>query len=248
MRLLTVFVAFSLTGAFAQDGPGPDFSYIRISPLLNALDANHDGVISGKEIDNAPAALRTLDKNHDGQLTADEVQASFGGRGPGGGRGEGRGGGEREATGPTAAELQETLMAFDKNKDGRLSRDEVPERMQGMFDRGDTNKDGFLTPDEIVKLAAIQAAPSDGGRGEGRGEGRGGGRGEGRGGPGRGIGGDPAFNALDTDRDGTISAEEINHASASLRTLDKNGDGQLTEEEVRPAFGRGPGGRGRGQQ
>lgn len=44
------------------------------SPLMMALDANHDGVIDASEISNAPAALRTLDKNGDGQLTPDELR------------------------------------------------------------------------------------------------------------------------------------------------------------------------------
>ncbi len=42
------------------------------SPLIEALDVNHDGIIDANEIANAPAELRTLDKNGDGQLTRDE--------------------------------------------------------------------------------------------------------------------------------------------------------------------------------
>jgi hypothetical protein len=42
------------------------------SPLIEALDVNHDGVIDANEIANAPAELKTLDKNGDGQLTRDE--------------------------------------------------------------------------------------------------------------------------------------------------------------------------------
>jgi hypothetical protein len=45
-----------------------------VPPLMTALDANHDGVIDAKEIDNAPAALRKLDKNGDGKLTPDEIR------------------------------------------------------------------------------------------------------------------------------------------------------------------------------
>jgi hypothetical protein len=41
--------------------------------IINALDANHDGIIDALEIANASAALKTLDKNNDGQLTPDEV-------------------------------------------------------------------------------------------------------------------------------------------------------------------------------
>jgi hypothetical protein len=44
------------------------------SPLMEALDANHDGVIDADEIANAPAALKKLDKNGDGKLTPDELR------------------------------------------------------------------------------------------------------------------------------------------------------------------------------
>lgn len=59
----------------------------------------------------------------------------------------------------------------------------------------------------------------------------------------------PLFAALDANGDGVIDAAELANAPAALRKLDRNGDGKLTEDEVRPAFpGRGgpggPGGRG----
>ncbi len=44
----------------------------------------------------------------------------------------------------------------------------------------------------------------------------------------------PLLLALDTDRNGRISADEIKNATASLRSLDRNGDGDLTREELRP--------------
>jgi hypothetical protein len=44
------------------------------SPLMEALDANHDGIIDANEIANASAALKTLDKNGDGKLTPDELR------------------------------------------------------------------------------------------------------------------------------------------------------------------------------
>jgi hypothetical protein len=44
------------------------------SPLMEALDANHDGIIDADEIANASVALKTLDKNGDGKLTRDELR------------------------------------------------------------------------------------------------------------------------------------------------------------------------------
>ena len=88
---------------------------------------------------------------------------------------------------------------------------------------------------------------------------------EGRGGPPGplGIGGlrpppHPLMIVLDVDGDQTISAAEIDAAPQALRTLDRNGDGVLSDDELRPAAppggfgpagppgrrdGRGPGGR-----
>ena len=61
-----------------QDGPGgPGGRMGRRpppSPLMEVLDANHDGVIDAAEIANASAALKTLDKNGDGKLTPDELR------------------------------------------------------------------------------------------------------------------------------------------------------------------------------
>lgn len=42
----------------------------------------------------------------------------------------------------------------------------------------------------------------------------------------------PAFRALDTDSDGTLSAEEIEAAAESLASLDGDGDGRLSSGEL----------------
>ena len=52
----------------------------------------------------------------------------------------------------------------------------------------------------------------------------------------------PIIAALDANHDGVIDADEIANASSALKTLDKNGDGKLTPDELRPehpAGGRG---------
>jgi len=46
---------------------------------------------------------------------------------------------------------------FDRNRDGKLSRDELPERARRLFGRLDANKDGFITPAEDQAARAQRA-------------------------------------------------------------------------------------------
>lgn len=45
----------------------------------------------------------------------------------------------------------------------------------------------------------------------------------------------PLVAALDANKDGEIDASEIAKASDALKSLDKNSDGKLTRDELRPA-------------
>jgi len=44
----------------------------------------------------------------------------------------------------------------------------------------------------------------------------------------------PLIAALDANHDGTISADELANASAAVKSLDKNGDGAIQMEQLRP--------------
>ena len=81
-------------GRGGQGGPG---GFMRMFPVMTALDSDGNGEISPEEIKGAVAALKKLDKNKDGKLTEDELRPNFGGRGGASGQrpsrgGEGRGG------------------------------------------------------------------------------------------------------------------------------------------------------------
>ena len=53
------------------------------------------------------------------------------------------------------AAVLDRILSFDANADNRISRDELPERMEGLVSRGDRNQDGFLTANEIAPLVDI---------------------------------------------------------------------------------------------
>jgi hypothetical protein len=62
--------------------------------------------------------------------------------------------------------------------------------------------------------------------------------------PGRGgFGENPLIRALDRDGDGEISSRELKDASASLKRVDRNRDGQITMDEARPSYGGSSSGR-----
>ena len=147
---------------------------------------------------------------------------------PGQGRGAGAGGphryGAQKFPPPIAAVL-------DTDSNGTLSVAEIAQAAS-QLQKLDQNKDGQLSTEELC--------PGGFGRG-----GQGcpwGGQGQGRGACSNGKGSVLLF-LFDTDKDGTLSAAEITAAPAALQALDKNGDGQLTSDEIRPLQGQG---RGRG--
>jgi hypothetical protein len=84
--------------------------------------------------------------------------------------------GGRGGRGVSVDQVVERLLSFDKDKDGKITKGELPERMQDLIAKGDTNKDGALDKDEIKALAAkLQregfpggfAGPGGRGRGDG---------------------------------------------------------------------------------
>jgi len=151
--------------------------------------------------------LHALDKDQDGIISADEIKNS-----------------------------SDSLKALDKNKDGKLTRDEwQPQPPQGEGGRRAGQRDGDR-PKGAEGDATAKATPGRRQAGDkpagdkpagDKPPGDGQRRGERPPPP-------PLLEALDTDGDGVISADEIGKAPESLAKLDKNGDGQLGPGEYGP--------------
>jgi collagen type III alpha len=194
-------------------------------PLLLLLDENKDGELSAVEIENAVEVLKKLDANGDGRLTMSELPrpAFPGPRGPGGPGGP-----------PNREQFIARMRALDKDGNGKISREETPERMIPLFERADADGDGCLDEKELMELASRFGGPG----GPRRGTGRPGGeadRGSGR------------LMGLDADGNGKISKDELPAPmQPQFSRIDTNGDGFLDREELRQMATRfGPGGPGR---
>jgi hypothetical protein len=111
------------------------------------------------------------------------------------------------------------MMQYDANKDGQISKDEVPEFMKNFFDSMDADGDGNITAEEI-------AARGGGGRG--------------------GAGGGMDMMQHDANKDGKVSKDEAPEFMKSFfDRMDGNGDGELDEAEITEARSRFSGGGGR---
>jgi Ca2+-binding EF-hand superfamily protein len=121
--------------------------------LFAVLDTDHDGQLSTAEIVAAGSVLLKLDRNGDGKLTPEEVFGGPPGNQVKGRPGEGRPSDARPADGrPGLQEMLERIKAADTNKDGKLSKDEAPDRLKENFERIDANGDGFIDETEVRQM------------------------------------------------------------------------------------------------
>jgi multidrug resistance efflux pump/Ca2+-binding EF-hand superfamily protein len=144
-------------------------------------------------------------------------------------------GGSAAAGAPAGGAGQPTFKDLDKDSDGKLTKEELPESARQWFDMMDADKNGFV--DEKEHTAAQERAKQwqGGGGGGGPGGGRGGpGGGGGQGGRGAGGWKLPTFKELDKDGDDKVSEEEMpERMRRNFSDLDKNSDGSLDRKEFK---------------
>lgn len=102
---------------------------------------------------------------------------------------------------------------FDKNGDGRISRDEARDGADQMFTETDTNKDGFVSAEE---MRAHHTAMHEKGASMMR----------------------EHWKAADKDGDGALSRAEVEAGKMPMMArdfdkLDKNKDGKLSPDEIK---------------
>lgn len=223
-RIVTLAFCAASCAAFGQgpnqlgDGPGgdgPPPPPPPLPPVIRALDTNQDGIIEADEIENAPQSLSTLLKSGSTSLSIPDL------------------------LGPP--------------HHGRHPRGQWQGQGQGPG-QGQGNGSGAGPDMQLANPGSQNGPPPQGGQDGPGTSGTSGGQGNNQdgpppgpppGGPGGHHRPPPVIQALDTNHDGIIEADEIANAAQSLKTLLKNGSTQLTIPDL---LGPPPGGwRPRGQ-
>lgn len=247
--VVTLLAGGMAATAFAQEMSAKD--------LFAQLDKNQDGKLEAAEIPDGQfrffeRILRLGDRNQDGSLTVDELAIAL----------EDRTAAEESPSKPQsektpsaaperAPSLDQLLQKFDRNNDGRISRDELPEgmrdRLEPLFERLNTDAISL----EQLRSSIPRERPAredDSPRVEGDWMGRG-------------QHSEPPvqrpfklMRLLDQDHNGTLSRSEWEAASKVFGELDANQDGELTPGELlgfgefRPGFRREEGRPGDGSR
>jgi Ca2+-binding EF-hand superfamily protein len=105
-----------------------------LSPVLAALDSNHDGILSAQEIAAAPLVLAALDLNGDGVISSDERRAM--------------GADGKPVRVSRSGGSFNLILTLDANHDGDIQTMEIANAVSSLklLDR---NGDGALTAGEL---------------------------------------------------------------------------------------------------
>lgn len=229
-RFLAAILAGLVAVGFQAGAADKDKAKAKFAELLKGgpaefikrFDKNGDGRLSKDE---APPKMAEnfdkVDKNGDGQLDQNEVEQMIQilRKRFEEGKGNGKGKKKEESSNDSEVERSATRMLeqMDKNKDGKIGKDEAADRVAEFFDQIDANKDGFLDQEEL-RRAVAKVMASQGGRAD-----------SGAAAAGR----RPDFDSLDRDADGRLLRDELKNTPFFERfdELDADRDGKITPKE-----------------
>jgi Ca2+-binding EF-hand superfamily protein len=169
----------------------------RAEMRFRGMDRNNDGVITRDEWRGSAQSFRVHDWNRDGVLSGDEVNPSA--REPTRPLDRDEYPGSRDTTFRDWTEPR--FRDLDHNRDGRVTRDEWHFDIES-FRRADYNGDGGLTLNEFLGKDIDDDDRAD------------------------------RFVDLDDNRDGRIDRNEWHGGLRAFEALDRNRDGILTREEI----------------
>jgi len=107
--------------------------------LIETSDIDEESVV---ELQRLYDILRKLDKTNEGKISPEALKVA------------------REQM--IEDRIEHIFTALDKDKDGKISKDEAQGRIKEHFDKLDADKDGFITRDELRKaITAHHNKPKD---------------------------------------------------------------------------------------
>jgi Ca2+-binding EF-hand superfamily protein len=211
LTVVGVSAALFTLNAHSEDAPGRKGKGDPRQFFENT-DKNADGKLSQDEVpEQAWARLSKADANNDGGVTREELATVMKNR-PEGDKGRPAVGPERpDGKGKGKGDAKAMFERSDANQDGKLTQDEVPERLWAFISKADADKDGAVTPEEMA-VAAKNRPETPNPAGDKGGQ---------------------MFERLDKNTDGKISeAEAPAEVWARLSKADADKDGAVSKEEM----------------
>jgi Ca2+-binding EF-hand superfamily protein len=188
------------SGAARAQAPGG----VNFQELFQTLDANDDKAVTRDEVPESGKSafdglVKLADSDGDGRIDQREffeaLQLA------------------RESALSALPRNPAEFEAVDKNKDGKISRDEF-QGVPFMFARADADGDGTLSPAEAVKFRETAGTNAQPGANQ--------------------FG--PRFVAMDRNKDGKIARDEFTGVPENFDRIDSNKDGSLSPPEIRQFF------------
>lgn len=132
--------AITTTGVCQTQGPSSATGEMDAQQRFQALDADHDGLLSKYEYD-SDVLMAVADANHDGLVSPQELEQALG------------------PQAPATKSMASRMIAADIDRDGQLNEDELRNAMELRFKWLDRNADGNLDLEEMRAGYGVRVRP-----------------------------------------------------------------------------------------